>query len=62
MLAVSRVAASIVDVVDVIAVRNGHVATALAVDVVVMVMHHRRLRIRGFALRRAGAAPRLGKR
>jgi hypothetical protein len=39
VLAVSRVAASIVDVVDVIAVWNGHVATALAVDVVVMVMH-----------------------
>lgn len=36
---VSRVPASVVDVIDVIAMRDGHMATALAVDMGVVLMH-----------------------
>ena len=36
---VSRVPASVVDVIDVIAMRDGHMATAVAVDMGVVLMH-----------------------
>jgi hypothetical protein len=39
VFAVSRVPASVVDVVDVIAMRDRHMATALAVDMVVVLVH-----------------------